>query len=229
MAEKKTPTNLEGGEVIVARAKDFWEKNNKPLMIACAVIIIGVGGYYGYRNFVVKPKQEKATDAVFKAEEYYRKDSVNLALNGDGQYMGFLRIIDKFSGTDAAKLAQFYAGDCYLKLGDNEKAIKYLKKFTTSSKPLQARTYKLLGDACADLGRNNEALDYYKKSAHHFEDDKTNSADALFMAAYFADRVMKNQKEAIDLFKELKRKYPREKGQDADNYLAQLGVYNAEE
>lgn len=229
MAVKKTPSNLEDSEVIVAKAKDFWEKYSKPVMIICTVIIVAVGGYYIYQNFVVKPKQEKATDAVFKAEEYYRKDSVNLALNGDGQYLGFLRIIDKYGGTAAGKLAQFYAGSCYLKLGDNEKAIKYLKKFSTDSKPLQARTYKLLGDASADLGKNSDALDYYKKAAHHFEDDKTNSADALFMAAYFADRVMKNQKEAIELFKELKRKFPRERGQDADNYLAQMGVYNAEE
>lgn len=28
---------------------------------------------------------------MFKAEEYYRIDSVNLALNGDGQYDGFLK------------------------------------------------------------------------------------------------------------------------------------------
>jgi tetratricopeptide (TPR) repeat protein len=229
MADKKIAEGVEGGEVIITKAKDFWEKYNKPVIGICTAIIVLVGGYYVYQNFFEKPKEEKATDAIFKAEEYYRIDSVNLALNGDGQYLGFLKVIDKFGGTDAGKLANFYAGDCYLKLGDNEKAVKYLKKFSTSSKPLQARTYKLLGDAYADLGKNSEALDYYKKAAHHFEADKTNSAEALFMAAYLADRVMKNTKEAIELFKELKKKYPREKGQDADNYLAQLGVYNVED
>jgi tetratricopeptide (TPR) repeat protein len=229
MADKKIAEGAEGGEAIIAKAKDFWEKYNKPVMIICAAIIVLVGGYYGYQNFFEKPKEEKATDAIFKAEEYYRIDSVNLALNGDGQYLGFLKVIDRYGGTDAGKLANFYAGDCYIKLGDNEKAVKYLKKFSTSSKPLQARTYKLLGDAYADLGKNSEALDYYKKAAHHFETDKTNSAEALFLAAYLADRVMKNTKEAIELFKELKKKYPREKGQDADNYLAQLGVYNVED
>ncbi len=66
-----------------------------------------------------------------------------------------------------------------------------------------------------------------KKPARHFEEDQANSAEALFMAAYFADRVMKNQKEAIELFKELKEKYPKtQQGFEADNYLAQLGVYN---
>lgn len=64
---------------------------------------------------------------MFRAEEYYRLDSVNLALNGDGQNLGFVKIVDKFGGTKAGKLASFYAGSCYLKLNDYEKAVKYLK------------------------------------------------------------------------------------------------------
>jgi hypothetical protein len=40
---------------------------------------------------------------------------------------------------------------------------------------------------------------------------------------------MKNPKEAIDLYKELKQKFPRsQQAFDADNYLAQLGVYNVD-
>ena len=66
-----------------------------------------------------------------------------------------------------------------------------------------------MGDAYADLGKNADALDYYKKAARHFEKDEANSAEALFLAAYLADRVLKNQKEAIDLYKELKEKYPK--------------------
>ena len=164
---------------------------------------------------------------MFRAEDYYRKDSVNLALNGDGQYQGFLKIISKYSGTDAANLANFYAGSCYLKLDDNVNAIKYLKKFSTDAKQIQQRAYKLLGDAYADQGNAAEALDYYKKAARHFEKDDANSAEALFLAAYLADRVLKNQKEAIALYTELKEKFPRtQQGNEADTYLAQLGVYN---
>lgn len=227
MADKKIVQNADTNEMVIAKAKDFWAKYNKPVMIACAAIIVLVAGYYGYRNFVKKPKEDKAAEAMFKAEDYYRTDSINKALNGDGQYMGFLKIIDKYSGTDAANMAAFYAGSCYIKLDDNEKAVKYLKKFSTSSKPVQAKAYKLLGDALADLGKNADALSYYKKAAHHFEEDETGSADYLFAAAYFADKVLKDSKEAIALYKELKEKYPRtQQGFDADNFLAQLGVYN---
>jgi tetratricopeptide (TPR) repeat protein len=229
MADKKQVQTDNSDELVIAKAKDFWAKYSKPITIICGVIIVAFAGWYGYKSYIKNPKEEKAAEAMFKAEEYYRIDSVNLALNGDGQYDGFLRVMSKYSGTDAANIAEFYTGSCYLKLNENEKAVKYLKKFSTSSKPIQAKAYKLLGDAYADLGKNSDALNYYKKAAHHFESDVVASADALFMAAYFADRVMKNPNEAISLYKELKEKFPgTEQGRDADNYLAQLGVYNSE-
>lgn len=234
MADKK---HVEAGSdaAVVAKAKDFWTKYNKQIMIASTVIIIAVGGWFIYQNFFKNPKEAKAADSMWKAEEYFRMDSVNLALNGDGQNPGFLRIISQYGGTKQAKLANFYAGSCYIKLNDNEKALKHLKKASTSSKPLQARIYKLMGDASGDLGKNADALDYYKKAASHFEIDQPNSAEALFLAAYFADRVMKNTKEAVELYTELKQKFPDarvggERSADlADKYLAQLGVYSVKE
>lgn len=237
MADKKNVQTDNSDELVIAKAKDFWAKYSKPISIITTVIIVAVAGWFGYKNLVKNPKEAKAAEAMFKAEEYYRTDSVKLALNGDGQYDGFLKIMNKYSGTDAANIAEFYAGSCYLKLNENENAVKYLKKFSTTSKPLQARAYKLLGDAYADLGKNSDALTYYKKAAHHFESDQPASAEALFIAAYFADRVMKNPKEAIALYKELKEKFPKAvvssannemAGNLADNFLAQLGVYNTE-
>jgi tetratricopeptide (TPR) repeat protein len=234
MADKKQVV-AGSNEAVIAKAQDFWTKYNKQIMIACTVIIVAVGGWFIYQNFFKNPKEAKARDAMWKAEEYYRIDSVNLALNGDGQNPGFLRIISQYKGTKQAKLANFYAGSCYIKLNDNEKALSHLKKASTSSKPLQARIYKLMGDAAADLGKNADALGYYKKAASHFESDPVNSAEALFMAAYFADRVMKNTKEAVELYTELKQKFPvvrvgGESGSDlADKYLAQLGVYSTKD
>jgi tetratricopeptide (TPR) repeat protein len=226
MADKKSSQEFDG-EVMIAKAKDFWTKFSKPLMIVSTVIILAVGGWYGYQNFFKKPKETKAVEAMFKAQEYFGLDSANLALNGDGQYDGFLKIINKYGGTDAANSANYYAGVCYIKLNDNEKAIKHLKKFSTGAKAVQARAYKLLGDAYADLGRNSDALSYYKKAARHFEEDDANSAEYLLFAAYLADRTIKDQKEATSLYKEIKEKFPKSsQASDADNFLAQMGVYN---
>lgn len=229
MADKKIVPEEMHDQLVIEKAKDFWTKYSKPITIVSAAVILIVGGWYVYQNFFKKPKEEKAAEAMFKAEEYYRIDSVSLALNGDGQHDGFLKIMSKYGGTKAANLAEFYAGSCYIKLNDNEKAVKYLKKFSSGSKSVQARAWKLLGDAYADLGKNSDALSYYKKAGHHFEEDETNAPEYLFYAAFLADRVLKDSKQAIDIYKEIKEKYPRsQQAFEADKYLAQLGVYNAD-
>jgi hypothetical protein len=225
MAAKKYTGTSE--EVIVEKAKDFWERYNRQVMIVSAVIILLAGGYFGYKNFVSKPRESKAIEDMFRAEEYFKIDSLNLALNGDGQYPGFLKIIDKYGGTKAGNMARFYAGSCYVKMGENANAIKHLKKFSTRAKQVQARAYKLLADAYADEGKNPDALSYYKKAARHFEDDRQFSSEALFLGAYFADKVMNNRKEAVALYKEVMTKYPgTARATDAEKYLAQSGVYS---
>ena len=50
MADKKSMQELDG-DAVIAKAKDFWSKFSKPIMIASAVVIVGVGGWYIYQNF----------------------------------------------------------------------------------------------------------------------------------------------------------------------------------
>ena len=208
----------------------LWNQYSKQLSLAALIIIFIVGAWYAYQEFYQSPKEKKAVEALFRAEEYYRKDSIALALNGDGQNLGFIKLIEKHNGTQAANLACFYAGSCYLKIGDNAKAITYLEKFSSDSKITQARAYKLLGDAFGDSGKNKEALEYYKKAGHYFDKDEVNSPDYLFMAAYFADQVMKDNAEAIALYEEIRSKYPRsQQSFDAEKNLARLGVYSSKD
>lgn len=208
----------------------LWDQYSKQLSLVALIIIFIVGAWYAYQEFYQAPKEKKAVEALFRAEEYYRKDSIALALNGDGQNLGFIKLIEKHNGTQAANLACFYAGSCYLKIGDNAKAITYLEKFSSDSKITQARAYKLLGDAFGDSGKNKEALEYYKKAGHYFDKDEVNSPDYLFMAAYFADQVMKDNAEAIALYEEIRSKYPRsQQSFDAEKNLARLGVYSSKD
>jgi tetratricopeptide (TPR) repeat protein len=207
-----------------------WNQYSKQLSLIALAVIALIAAWYAFQEFYQKPKEKKATEALFRAEEYYRKDSVALALNGDGQNLGFIKFIEKHKGTEAANLACFYAGSCYLKIGDNAKAITYLEKFSSDSKLTQARAYKLLGDAYADSGKNKEALDHYKKAGHHFDKDEINSPEYLFMAAYFADQIMKDNAEAIALYEEIRAKYPRsQQSFDAEKNLARLGVYSSKD
>ena len=231
MAEVKHPARHKSeNEHVIDRAKDFWTRYGKLITIVGAAVILLGGGWLAYKYMIIQPKEQKAADAIWKAQDYFAQDSLEKALKGDGQFAGFEKIASQYKGTDAGELANFYAGVAALKLGDNNKAIKYLKAFDTDADQVQARAYKLLGDAYANAGKNADALSSYKKAARAFEEDKMNSSDYLLMAAYFADRVMNNKKEAEDLYREIKKKYPQtQAGNEADKYLAQLGVYNVDE
>lgn len=228
MAEVKQAAPTES-EVVIDRTRDMWSQYKRPITIGLAALVLVVGGWLAYKFLVKEPNEKKAAEAMFKAEEYFRMDSLNLALKGDGQFAGFEKIINQYGGTKAGNLARFYAGTILLKQGNAKKAAEYLEDFNTDAKQVQARGYKLLADAYAEQGKNKEALSNYKKASATFEADEASSAEYLFMAAYLADRVLNDKKEAVELYKELKKKFPQTQfGYEADRYLAQNGVYETE-
>jgi tetratricopeptide (TPR) repeat protein len=212
------------GDEILFKAKRFWTKNQKPLSIVLIAIIVVGGGWYIYKNYVVAPKEEEAQKTMFKAEEYFRQDSLKLALNGDQFNRGFIYVANNYGSTKAGNLAKYYAGLCYLRTGDFNKAVTYLKDFSTSSKQIQMMAYGALGDAYSELNKNDDAVNYYKKAANEFTEDVNMSSEYLFRAALKLETLGKNS-EALQLYKELKEKYPNTmRGYSADKYIYRLSI-----
>lgn len=234
MAQKKATAPPEVNQV--ERFRGFWEDYGKPITYIGTAVIVLVVGFMIYKFMFQIPKNEKANDIVFVTQKYFA-DFTNAngtdsskallaakVLNGDGVNPGALKIMNDYSGSDAANLCEYYAGACYLHLGQFDKAIKYLKGFDADgATQIKSRSLGMLGDASAELNKNDEALNYYKKAASVNEKDDFTSSEFLFRAALFADATG-NTKEAINLFKKLKTNYPlSEKAEDADRYLAKLG------
>lgn len=236
MIEKKVhETQQHKADVdVVTRAKSFWEKNSKPVIYISTLIILLAGGWLVYKYMIKLPKENKANDAVFVVQKYFSDfsnapaDSIktalaNRVLNGDGSTTGALKFISKYDGTNAANLCKYYAGACYLYLKQFDKAIKYLKDFDTDASQIKSRAYGMIGDAYAELKKNTEALDYYKKAAEVNTKDEFTSSEFLFRAGLFAETIGKKQ-EAIDLYKKIKNNYPlSDKAVSIDRYLARLG------
>lgn len=204
-------------------------KKNIPLqkIKIVAYILIGIvviiGGYIYYNKYIISPKEEKASDAIFIAEKYFSADSFKIALNGNAQVKGFLSIIKNNGGTKVAKLAGYYAGICYLHLGDFNNAVKYLKDFSSDDKTLQIVAFGSLGDAYSELKKNKEAIEYYTKAGNYFDKQENLSGEYLFRAAFLNESIG-NTKEALELYKNLKKRFPRsEKGLQVDKYIARLG------
>lgn len=231
MAEIKGARPVTENEEVLDRAKDFWGRYGKIISLALGAVIVLVGGFLAYKKFIKEPNEKKAADAIFRAQQFYAQDSVDKALKGDGLTPGFEKVISQYGSTEAGELAKFYAGSIYLKKGDFAKAANYLKDFKTEAPQIQARAYKLLGDALSEQAKSKDAIDAYKKAAATFEEDEAGAAEALFFAAYLADKVLKDKTQAVELYKEIRTKYSNSRSiwaADAEKYLATHGVYDAD-
>jgi TolA-binding protein len=125
-----------------------------------------VGGYFAF-NYYKGNQDALAQNEMFQAVYYFEADSLDKALNGDGNNLGFLQIIDEFGITDAANLANYYAGVSYLKQGKYELARLYLEDFSSSDLLIQARAYSLVGDAFMEEENFDEAARFYNKAANY--------------------------------------------------------------
>ncbi len=205
------------------KATEFWKKSQKTILTIVGGIVVVVGGIYAYNEFVKEPKEQKAQEALFKAEEYFGQDSSRKVLDGDGTNKGVLFVIKNFGGTNAANLAHYYAGVSYLHLGEYAKAVEHLKDFSTDSRPIQMVAYGALADAYSELKKNDEAISYYKKAASTFTEDDLTSAEYLWRAGQFCETINK-KKEALDFYKEIKANFPKAKQGEIDKFIYRLSI-----
>ena len=159
---------LEDPNAIVDKANEFFSsKRNKTVVFGLggliAAVVVGIAGY----NYYITNQNNTAQEELFQAQFYFDADSLGLALNGDGNSYGFLEIIDEFSGTKAANLANFYAGASYLRLGDFDGAIRHLSDFSSGDYLAQARAYALIGDAYMEQDDFSNAADYYERAVDY--------------------------------------------------------------
>ncbi len=242
MLEKKvietTATPVQNAEP-TDRVKGFWEKFSRPIIYVGSAIILLIAGWYAYKEFIVAPKEQKASELIFPAENLFakmasggfNKDSVNILLNSgelEGKKItGLLKIINQYGGTAAGNRAKYMTGASYLHIKEFDKAIKYLSDFDgNGASQVQSKAYILLGHAYAEQKKTSEALSNYKKAASVNTKDEFFAADALILAAAYADATG-NSKEAISLYEEVKEKYPSNaavQNGEVDKNLAKLGV-----
>jgi len=198
-----------------SKTEAFVEKNQKYIFVIIGLVAVVVLGYLGYTEFIAKPKQATAMNDMFQAQKYFdqavnavEKDSLfNLALNGGEGKFGMLDIIEEYSGTPAANLANYYAGTAYLRLKDYKKAIEHLNNFSSDDEILAPLAKGNIGDAFVQLNQLEDALDYYVQAAEMRDNDYTTPM-YLYKAGTIALDLGKPEK-ALTYFETIKEKYPK--------------------
>lgn len=196
MAKKETAQDLlESPEIIAEKVEGFehWmEKNPKVVIGILGVLILVVGGYFGFRYYV-DSQNNQAQREMFQAVRYFEADSLNLAMKGDGNNLGFEQIIEDYSMTDAANLASFYAGAISLKQRNFQLAVFYLEDFKSNDLLIQAKAYSLRGDAYMELKDYENAAKYYNQAANH-KPNKYFTPGYLMKEALAYEKLNQNEK-----------------------------------
>jgi tetratricopeptide (TPR) repeat protein len=216
---KSTAANDDGLE----RLQLFYEKNKKLINgVVTGVLVLGIA-IFAYFKLYLEPREDKASSKVFYAQQYFAADSLQLALQGDGQHPGFVKIARDYSGTKTANLSHYYAGVCYLRLGNFKSAIKQLEDFNAKGTLLATSAAGALGNAYLESGNT-------KKAIEHFKDATTDEKDVVQTPLYLAElgaayEINKQPQEAIGAYKRIRDEFPMSmQAREIDHTLARLGV-----
>lgn len=204
----------------------------KTISIAIVVLILVVAGIICYNTYVSGPKEQEASTALAKGQEYFANQQYDKALKGDGAgYAGFLSIASDYSSTDAGNLANLYAGLCYGGLDKWSDAVKYLDAFSPSDDQLiSPAAIAALGNAYAHLKQYDKAVENLKKAASKADgeaaDGVNNSLSPVFLVQ--AGEILESQgkkDEALKIYQEVKAKYLNSPvSQEIDKYIERVSV-----
>ncbi|MBE6338222.1 MAG: tetratricopeptide repeat protein [Lentimicrobiaceae bacterium] len=210
---------LESIETTLTKAEQFVIDNQKPIYIVLAVLIIAVLAFFGVKKYYLEPREKDAQAAIYHAEQYFENDNFATALNGDGNYLGFVDVINDFGGTKTANLAKYYAGVCCLNTGDFNKAVEYLKSYKGKDVLVSSLALGCLADAYMELGNVAEAAKCYvsaaKKSANSF------TSPMYLLRAGMAYEMVGDYQNAINVYNTIKADYPNSnEGFSIEKYIA---------
>ena len=224
MTKEKTPKpieNLEEVEHALTTAERFFEANSKIItMIFGGAVVIALL-FLATHRFYSLPREAKAKEQIFAAEQYFEKDSFKLALNGDGNFPGFLDIISDYGRTPAGKLARYYAGVSELHLGKYKEAIDFLEDFKTDDLLLGPVAVGATGDAYSELGNREKAVKLYMKAAELNPNAFT--SPVYYLKAGILYEALGTKDKALEAYKAIKDKYAEsEQGRSIDKYISRL-------
>ncbi|MCW3070454.1 MAG: hypothetical protein JWO44_344 [Bacteroidetes bacterium] len=207
-------------EEAFSKTELFLENNKKSLSIIIGAIVVLVGGYFAYKYWYVAGEETKAQAEMFKAEQYFEKDSLEKAMNGDGNLvMGFSQIVEDYSITPSGNLAEYYLGMCFLKKGQFEDAITHLEAFDGKDQIVGPIATGAIGDANLELGKTEEAISFYLKAA---EQNNNHFTTPIYLKkAAMANEDKGNYADAVKIYERIKNEFPETmEGKDMEKYIA---------
>lgn len=204
---KNQKSAVENTEETLNSSEMAFLKYRKAIIAGVIAVIVIIAGIIVYNTYVKGPREEQASTAIAKGQDYFAAEQFDKALNGDGAgYPGFVSVAADYSGTDAGNLANLYAGLCYAHLDKWTEAAAYIEKYDgQGDQMISPAAIGALGNAYAHLKQLDKAVDLLKKAAKT-ADNNTLSPLYLIQAGEILEKQGKKD-EALKLYQEIKEKY----------------------
>lgn len=206
MSKKNAKKQVNEFDETLAASRSFYEKNKKAILYGggglLAIIIIALLVH----QFYITPHNISANESIFRAEQAFLDGNYEKALNGDGENMGFLSVINEYGNTKAGNIACLYAAKCYAATEKYQEAIDMLGKFDgCGDAMISPAALALKGNCYAELGENDKAAELLLKAAKE-ADNNTISPTCLLQAGQIFMALGQKDK-ALDCYNQIKSKY----------------------
>ena len=203
-------------------AQDFIDANQTLIFGILAAVVVAIGGYLAYNNFVVAPKEKAAVTDMWKAENQFFQDSFALALTDQtGGYSGLQQLTEDYGNVSSGNAANYYAGISYLNLGQYEAAISYLKDVKAKGTVMPIMKNGAIGDAYSELENFDQAKSYYKKAVKAGDNE---AITPIYMLRYgMLCEKLGDTNEATKTYESIVEQYPNAtQARDAKKFLVRL-------
>jgi tetratricopeptide (TPR) repeat protein len=208
------------------KVETLYVTYKKQINIAVVTAVLVVAGYISFNKFYIEPLEKEASAAIFTAQNLFEKDSFDLALNGQGDALGFIAVADEYSLTKVGNLAHYYAGVCYMRKGEFQNAVDQLDDFSTKNELVGPLAIGLKGDAYVELKEVDKGAKLYMKAAGMSKNKLT--APIFLKKAGLAYEELKEYKDAISAYEKIKSDYSdAQEAQDIDKFIARAAAAQA--
>jgi tetratricopeptide (TPR) repeat protein len=208
----------------------FYESNKKVINYVGGGLLLVIGLFVAYKFYWLPEKEKEAANEIFWAQSFFERDSFNLALrggvmvrsaDGDKTMMGFEQVADEYGITATGNVAHYYAGICYLRTGQFEKAIEQLSQYSGDDEMVAPIAIGAIGDANMELNKIDEAVKFYLKAAEKRNNEFT--TPMYLKKAATAYEAQNNFSEALNLYERIKKEYGKSgEARDIEKYIARV-------
>ena len=205
MSKKKAKAQVNEFDETLAASRSFYEKNKKTILYGVGSVLFIIIAALLIHQFYITPRNNRANESIFRAEQAFLDGNYEKALNGEGESMGFLAVIDEYGSTKAGNIACLYAAKCYAATEKYQEAIDMLEKFDGCGDALiSPAAIALKGNCYAELGQNEKAAELLVEAAKE-ADNNTVSPTCLLQAGQLYVALGQKDK-ALDCYNQIKTK-----------------------